>query len=201
MDFATIVQKRYATKQFDGKKIPEENVNQLLEMIRFAPSSFNIQPWKVVVISDQTVKEKLQPFSWNQPQITSCSHLLVFCADTDIENIIQRLEKQLVDEGAKKESIQRYLDMIRNFTKGLTPEQNVAWVQKQVYIALGNALNGAKALGFDSCPMEGFDQKGYTDTLHLPETLIPTVLCPIGYGSDQPTPKMRFAREDVFMRI
>src|SRR3989344_3066017 len=95
MDFATIVQKRYATKQFDGKKIPEENVNQLLEMIRFAPSSFNIQPWKVVVITDQTTKEILQPLSWNQPQIMSCSHLLIFCADTNIEKNIEKLGEKM----------------------------------------------------------------------------------------------------------
>jgi len=197
MDFATITQKRYATKKFDGKTIPEEKVKQLFEMIRFAPSSFNIQPWKVVVITDKATKEKLLPVSLNQPQITSCSHLLVFCANTDIEGNIEKLGTELIKGGAAAEGIRGYLEMMRNFAKGLNKEQKLAWTQRQLYIALGNALNGAKALGFDSCPMEGFDAKGYAEILKLPTHLVPTALCPIGYASDKPTPKMRFT--DVFM--
>jgi len=197
MDFATITQKRYATKKFDGKTIPEEKVKQLFEMIRFAPSSFNIQPWKVVVITDKATKEKLLPVSLNQPQITSCSHLLVFCANTDIEGNIEKLGTELIKGGAAAEGIRGYLEMMRNFAKGLNKEQKLAWTQRQLYIALGNALNGAKALGFDSCPMEGFDAKRYAEILKLPTHLVPTALCPIGYASDKPTPKMRFT--DVFM--
>jgi len=84
MDFEKIVMKRYASKKFDGKKVSEEKVKKLMEMIKHAPSSFNIQPWKIVIITDSNLKEKLLPVSWNQPQITSCSHLLVFCADKNI---------------------------------------------------------------------------------------------------------------------
>ncbi len=199
MDFATITQKRYATKKFDGKTIPEEKVKELFEMIRFAPSSFNIQPWKVVVITGKATKEKLLPVSLNQPQITSCSHLLVFCANTDIEGNIEKLGTELIKGGAAAEGIRGYLEMMRNFAKGLSKEQKLAWSQRQLYIALGNALNGAKALGFDSCPMEGFDGKAYAEILKLPGHLVPTALCPIGYGSDKPTPKMRF--NDLFMRV
>lgn len=199
MDFATIVQQRYATKKFDGKTIPEDKINQLFEMIRLAPSSFNIQPWKIAVITDKATKEKLLPVSLNQPQITSCSHLLVFCTNTDIEGNIEKLGTELIKGGAAAEGIGGYLDMMRNFAKGLSKEQKLAWSQRQLYIALGNALNGAKALGFDSCPMEGFDAKAYAEILKLPAHLVPTALCPIGYASDKPTPKMRF--NDVFMRM
>ena len=92
MDFSTIVKERYATKLFDGRKIPEAKVNKLLEIIRYAPSSFNIQPWVIKVIPDTAIKEKLAPASWNQPQIMSCSHLLVFCANKDIAGNIDELE-------------------------------------------------------------------------------------------------------------
>ena len=63
------------------------------------------------------------------------------------------------------------IGMMRGFAKGMTPDQIKVWAQKQVYLAVGNALNGAKALGFDSCPMEGFDPKGYAKALKLPESL------------------------------
>lgn len=198
MDFETIVNERYATKLFDGNKIPEEKVNQLLEIIRHAPSSFNIQPWKIIVVTDPELKEKLSPASWNQPQIKSCSHLLVFCADKDIAGNIDKLEKLMLKAGAKPEEIKHYIYVMREFDKNLSDEQKLSWAQRQLYLALGNALNGAKSLGFDSCPMEGFDTKAYAKILNLPSNLVPTALCPIGYASDKPKPKLRFPMEEIF---
>ena len=70
MEFAEIVMSRYATKKFDGRKIPEEKINDLIEMIRFAPSALNLQPWKIRVVTDQEIKEQLKPAAFNQEQIT-----------------------------------------------------------------------------------------------------------------------------------
>lgn len=199
MDFETIVKERYAVKQFDGRKLPEPKVSKLLEIIRYAPSSFNIQPWKVIVVTDTDVKGKLLPVSWNQPQVTSCSHLLVFCADKNIANNIDRLETLMIKNGAKPEDIKSYIGIMRNFEKNMSEEQKLSWAQRQTYLALGNALNGAKALGFDSCPMEGFDAKAYSEILELPENLVPTALCPIGYASDRQKQKLRFPEEEMFI--
>ncbi len=198
MKFDKIVMERYATKLFDKRTLPESKVDTLLEIIRYAPSSFNIQPWAVQVITDQATKEKLSGASWNQPQITSCSHLLVFCADTDILANIEELEKLMIGSGAKPSEIKQFIDMMKNFEKGLDSNQKLAWAQRQTYLALGNALNGAKSLGFDSCPMEGFDPKEYSNILNLPDNIVPTALCPIGYAKDKPNPKLRFPKEKVF---
>lgn len=193
MEFKEIVEKRYATKSFDGKKIPKEKVDELIELIRLSASSFNIQPWKIKVISDDETKKKLLPVSWNQPQITSCSHLLVFCADTDIKSKIDKLEK-LTGKGAEQ-----YIKMMRDFEKNMPEDKKLVWAQKQVYIALGNALNGSKALGFDSCPMEGFSPDEYSKILKLPKNLVPTLVCPIGYANDTPRPKLRFSKKDILI--
>lgn len=199
VDFEDIVKERYATKLFDLSKVPEEKLNRLLEIIRYAPSSFNIQPWNIIVIEDKALKEKLAPASWNQPQIISCSHLLVFCANKDIAGNIAKLEKLMIENGAEAENIKPYIDMMRNFEKNLNEEQKLSWAQRQTFLALGNAVNGAKALGFDSCPMEGFNPVEYAKILELPENLVPTALCTIGYANDIPKPKIRFLKEDVFM--
>jgi nitroreductase len=90
--------------------------------------------------------------------------------------------------------------MMHDFEKNLTEEQKLSWAQRQTYLALGNAVNGAKSLGFDSCPMEGFDPKAYAEMLDLPKHLVPAVLCPIGYASDTPKQKLRFPAEDVFLQ-
>lgn len=195
MDFEKIVMERYSTKHFDGRKIPESKVNKLLEMVRYAPSSFNIQPWKIIVVTEDKLKEKLTPASMNQKQIESCSHLLVFCANVNIAGNIDKLEKLMKKAGTST----AYIDIMRGFDKSLGEEQKLAWAQRQTYLALGNALNGAKSLGFDSCPMEGFNPAEYSKILNLPKNLVPTALCPIGYASDKPNPKLRFPKEEVFV--
>ena len=199
MDFETIVQKRYATKKFDGEKIPETQVKRLLEIIRHAASSFNIQPWLICVITDEKTKERLAPVSYNQLQITTCSHLLVFCANKDITGNIDKLEKLMIKNGAKAQDIKGYIDMMKGFEKSLTDEHKLTWAQRQTFLALGNAINGAKALGFDSCPMEGFNPKEYSNILKLPSHIVPTALCPVGYAADKPNTKLRFDANDVFI--
>ncbi|HLC50285.1 MAG TPA: NAD(P)H-dependent oxidoreductase [Candidatus Nanoarchaeia archaeon] len=199
MEFEKIVMGRYAVKKFDGKKVSEEKVSKLKELIRYSPSSYNIQPWKIKIITDQATKEKLAPVSWNQPQITTCSHLLVFCADKNVADNIDRLEKLMIKSGADAEGIKGYVGMMRSFEKGMDDQKRLAWSQRQTYLALGNALNGSKSLGFDSCPMEGFDSEAYSKMLNLPSNLVPTALCTIGYAADTSKSKVRFDENDVFI--
>src|SRR4030042_3976339 len=95
MEFKEIVMQRYATKKCEGKKIPEGKINELIELIRFAPSAINLQPWKIKVITDPKIKEQLFPATFSQEQISSCSHLLVFCANTDVDGQIRKTEQAL----------------------------------------------------------------------------------------------------------
>ncbi len=198
MNFKKIVTERYAAKKFDGKLINSKKVDELFELIRLAPSSYNLQPWKIKVITDQKIKEQLKPASWNQEQITTCSHLLVFCANTDVMGNIDRMDHLVRAKGMPEEGRKSYIQMMRDAFKDSDQKENLSWAQRQVYLALENALLGAKALGFDSCPMEGFDAAQYAEILKLPQNLVPTVLCPIGYAADQPRPKTRFPKEDIF---
>lgn len=197
MDFSDIVMQRYATKKFDGKKVPEETINKLIDLVRYAPSALNLQPWKIKVITDQKIKEQLRPVSFDQPQISTCSHLLVFCADTGFDDLILRLEALMKKNGIPADMIAQVIGMAKGFVSMMTPEQQAAWAQAQTYLALGNALNGAKALGFDSCPMGGFDAKEYSRILKIPAHLVPVMLCPVGYAADKPSPKIRFPREEI----
>lgn len=87
--------------------------------------------------------------------------------------------------------------MMRDFEKGMSAEQRKSWAQRQLYLALGNALNGATSLGFDSCPMEGFIPAEYSKILNLPENIVPTALCAIGYATHPPRDKIRFSKEEI----
>ncbi len=197
MDFKEIVMSRYATRKFDGKKIPEKKVAELLELVRFAPSALNLQPWKIKIVTDQAIKEQLKPAAFGQEQITTCSHLLVFCADPDYDSLIPRLGALLRKNAVPEETRKMITGMAENFSKPMSPDQRLAWSQAQTYLALGNAVNGAKALGFDSCPMGGFNPREFSRILKIPAPLVPTMLCPVGYAADKPMPKVRFAHEDI----
>jgi nitroreductase len=197
MDFKQIVSSRYATKEFDGKKVPQEKIDELLDLIRLSASSYGLQPWKIKVITDAKVKESLAPAAYNQKQITTCSHLLVFCTRTDNEQIVKDWAKMLADNGVPAETVSVMVGHAQGSYSRLNAEQALAWNQKQVYLALGNALNGAKSLGLDSCPMEGFDPAGFAKILKLPANLVPTVLVPVGYPADKPHPKMRYSLKQI----
>jgi nitroreductase len=198
MDYAEVVMQRYATKKFDGRMIDDAKVIQLLDIIRYSPSAFNLQPWRIKVVTAARIKEKLLPATNNQPQVVTCSHLLVFCANPELEPLIGKVEDTLNQTDMPKDVIGQYIRLITGYVTTMTPDRKLAFAREQVHIALCNAVNGAKALGFDSCPMGGFDPNAYADMLFLPEPLVPTVLCAIGYAADAPQQKIRFPREEIF---
>lgn len=198
MDFKDIVMQRYATKQFDGRMIDEPTLFSLLNVIRYSPSAFNLQPWKIKIVTAGRIKKNLLVHTNNQPQVTTCSHLLVFCANTELEKLADKAVEGLARSGMPKEIVSRYEAMMRQYIGSMSPGQRMAFAREQIHIALGNAVNGAKSLGLDSCPMGGFDPAGYAETLFLPEEYIPVVLCAVGFAADKPSVKWRLPREEVF---
>lgn len=198
MEFSEIVSRRYATKLFDGRMINEPTLFALLDLIRYSPSAFNLQPWKIKVVSAAKIKKNLIPHTNNQQQVTTCSHLLVFCANTELEPLVDKAVEGLAHTGLAPEAVSQYAAMIKAYIKSMTPQQRLAFAREQVHIALGNAVNGATSLGLDSCPMAGFDPAAYSEVLFIPEEFVPVVLCAVGYAADKPFPKFRLPREDIF---
>jgi nitroreductase len=198
MEFKDIVMQRYATKQFDGRMIDEPTLFILLDIIRNSPSAFNLQPWKIKIVTASKIKKNLLAHTNNQPQVTTCSHLFVFCANTELEPLVDKAVEGLSRSGLPAESVSQYGAMIKGYIGSMTPEQRMAFAREQIHIALGNAINGAKSLGLDSRPMGGFDPVAYAEVLFLPEEYIPVVLCAVGYAADKPQPKWRLPREEVY---
>ncbi len=198
MEFKDIVRYRYATKNFDGKAIPEPKLQELFEMIRLTPSAVNIQPWKIKVINDQKRKKALFPATFNQEQITSCSHLLVFCANTDTDGLIDKVSGLMKAAGVPDEIRNTAVNIAKGMTGTMSPEIKLGWAKCQVYLALETALYGAASLELASCPMTGFNPDEYARILKLPQNLVPTILCALGYPADAPGPKIRLAKEDIF---
>ena len=198
MEFKDIVMQRYAAKQFDGRTIDEPTLFALLDIIRYSPSAMNLQPWKIKIVTAGKIKKNLLVHTNNQPQVTTCSHLFVFCANTDIEKLVDKVVDGFARTGLSPDAVSQYAVMVRAYVGSMSPVQRMAFAREQIHIALCNAVNGAKSLGLDSCPMGGFDPAAYAEVLFLPEEYVPVVLCAVGYAVDKPNPKWRLPREEVF---
>ncbi len=198
MEFRDIVARRYATKLFEPRPVPEETIQELLELVRWAPSGLNIQPWRIKVVSEAQTKALLEPATPDEPQVMSCSHLLVFCVDTDFAALSERLGQAM-----KEHSIpDRVWDIVMGIAAemGTLPEsEKSAWLQCQVYIAATYALLGATSLGLDSCPMTHFIPAEYSRILGLPAHIQPVLLVALGYGADEPHGKWRYPLEDILL--
>jgi nitroreductase/dihydropteridine reductase len=198
MEFKELLMSRYATKKFDGNVIDDGKIDQLFEMIRYAPSALNLQPWKVKVVTDVETKKKLSAASTEQAQINSCSHLLVFCADTDLSDKAQKITQLMKKVGVPEENLKQFQDVMNIFLSNYDNKIGITEAQYNVFIAAITAIYAAKSLGIDSCPMQGFNAEAYSEILDIPQSIVPTILVPIGYPADNQMPKLRFEKEEIF---
>jgi len=178
---------RYAAKAMNGKVVPEEKIQRILEAARLAPTSSGLQPFEIMVITNQEVKEKIKPVAWNQSVITDCSHLLVFAAwDTYTEDRINYMF-DLTNEirGFKNEGWENYRQMLLSSYPQKDAEENFNHAARQAYIAFAEAITAAAFEGVDSTPLEGFDPAAVDEILGLREKgLRSAVLLPIGYRKE-----------------
>lgn len=198
MEFKELVQKRYAARVYEDRKIDDEKIDQILEMIRLSPSALNLQPWKVKVVADDELKEKLYQNSMDQKHITACSHVLVFCANSDLPGQAEKIINGMKSAGLPEENIKYYEMAANNLVGRIPPEARLCEAQKNVFIAATHGIYAAKSMGIDSCVVQGFDPAAYSEILELPSNIVPTVLVLLGYAADDPAPKARFPKEEIF---
>jgi nitroreductase len=200
---------RYATKKFDpAGRIAPGIWSALEQSLVLSPSSFGLEPWKFIVVTDPALKSKLRGVSWNQSQIEDCSHLVVFLARTGLaEADLDRSVARIAEVRQQPlEALEAYKGMMMGYlVNGPAAATVDLWAVRQVYIALGNFMTSAALLGVDTCPMEGLDPAQYDQLLGLEGTGYHTVCaCPAGYRASDDAyatkPKVRFPLEQVIER-
>lgn len=200
---------RYATKQFDAsRKIPAAAWDAIEESLVLAPSSFGLQPWKFIVVENPELRAKLQAEAWNQTQVTEASHFVVLTARTDVTDgdIETWIARMCEAQGTTSDAVAPLKGMISGFAARMSVEERQAWNIRQVYIALGQLMTTAAALGIDTCPMEGINAAGFDTILGLENSGHATaVACALGYRSADDKyaarPKARFERAKVVQRV
>lgn len=193
---------RYATKKFDPtRKVSASDLEKIKKAVQLSASSYGLQLYKVLIIEDIGIREKLKPASWNQDQITDASHLFVFCNYTSVSDshIQDYMELHALQREVSLDSIQGYGDFIKEklAEKSLTEQQE--WMARQAYLALSNLLSACAELKIDTCPMEGFEPEKYNEILGLSgQGLNATVIAPIGYRAiDDKTQSLRKIRKPL----
>ncbi|HUF05258.1 MAG TPA: NAD(P)H-dependent oxidoreductase [Aridibacter sp.] len=195
---------RYATKGFDPElKVSEEDWETLMNAAILAPSSWGLQPFKMVVVTDTEMKKRLRPACNNQPQITDCSHLVIFAASKELteEHIDGFIDLTAKTREMELEELEDFRKLLHDFRKKLeTNGTALTWSQRQSYISLGFLLSTSALMGIDACPMEGFQPEKVDEILGL-EGYRSTALCALGYrtGNDWLVglKKVRFPPEEM----
>lgn len=197
---------RYATKKFDSTKtIAEETWAALEDSLVLTPSSYGLQPWKFWVITNAELREQLKPLSWNQAQVTDCSHYVVFAIkkNLSLEHLDHFVARTAEVRGSTIEAIAGYRNIMASDViygpRSLTVNE---WATRQVYIALGNFMTSAAMLGVDTCPMEGIEAPKYDKLLGLSAKGYATVVaCAAGYRAEDDKyanlAKVRFLKDEV----
>ena len=179
---------RYAAKAMNGKKVSQDKIDNIIEAARLAPTSSGLQPFEIIVVTNQEVKEKIRPIAWNQSVITDCSHLLVFAAwDTYTEDRINYMF-DLTNEirGFKNEGWENYRQMLLKMYPQQDAEVNFNHAAKQAYIAFSQAIIAAAYEGVDATPLEGFEADKLDEILDLrAKGLRSAVMLPIGYRDEE----------------
>ncbi|MCE5332380.1 MAG: nitroreductase family protein [Bacteroidales bacterium] len=199
---------RYATKRMNGTKIPQEKIDRILEAIRLAPTSFGLQAFKVIDITDSALREKIFNEACQQPQIKESSNILVFAAN-------KKVTAEMVDNYMNLIAVTREIpvDALSEFSAAFdsivagSEEQNLAWTARQAYIAFGVGLVAAAEEEVDATPMEGFDPAALDKILGLGEQNLASVtILALGYRDEladylASARKVRKSARDLFVKL
>ncbi|MDF7821077.1 nitroreductase family protein [Runella sp. MFBS21] len=209
MNTHEILQWRYATKRYNGQLIPKEKLDYILEAARLAPSSSGLQAYKIFVISEKTLLDKIKVIAMNQPQINECSHLLVFASwdKYSEERLSETFRKVEIGRGMTTNQLEDYKKLLLDLYTPLGETWQANHLARQTYISASMAMVAAAEVGIDSTPMEGFNNAELDQLLELNTYgLKSQILLPLGYRDtvtdwNLPMPKYRRPLEELVVEI
>ena len=183
-----VIRDRRATPSFDGTPVPASDLRQILDAGLHAPSGYNMQPWRFVVVQSPEQKRKLRAASYNQPKVEEASVVIVACGDMDgwRKDLDMMLEMGLVN-GMPESYAAQARSSVPNYMSSFTTDQMKLWLNKQVMLAFTTMMLMAESLGYDTAPMEGFEQDKVHEVLRLPLSYWVVAILGVGHlkGTDK----------------
>lgn len=187
MNYLEALNWRYSVKRFNGKKIPSEKLNNILEAGRLSVSSQGLQPYHLLVVENDETIQKLIPAFYNPSQISTCSHLIALVSKTNInKEYVDNYFSHIINErGVTLEQLVAFRNNINTQLENQTSQEMESWSEKQSYIVLGSLIMASAQENIDSCPMEGFRQDILEDILKIDkESEKIAVVLTLGYRAE-----------------
>jgi nitroreductase len=176
------IRERRATPSFDGTPIPPEDLQRILEAGLSAPSGYNIQPWRFIVVQSDEQKKRLRAASFNQGKVEEASAVIVACGDADgWRKDLEPVLSQGLEGGMPEGYAAQARNSVPNFLSLFSTEEMHAWLNKNVMIALTHMMLMAEVMGYDTAPMEGFEQQKVHEVLLLPLSYWVVALLAVGH--------------------
>jgi dihydropteridine reductase (EC 1.5.1.34) len=219
MNLTKVLNNRYSTKAFDpNKKISDEDFEQLKSLLRMSPSSTNLQPWHFIIAATDAGKARMAKgvqgsLKFNEPKIVNASHVVLFCSKTTADEAYKKHIADTEDKDGRfpNEEIKQMMENGRNLFVNIHKNELSDlqhWLEKQVYLNIGQFLLGAATLGIDACPMEGIDVKAMNEEFGLEEQQLTAIVAvTLGYRLETDfnipakTPKSRLPFEEILTII
>jgi nitroreductase len=175
------IQGRRATQSFDGVAIPKEDLRQILDAGLHAPSGYNMQPWRFIVVQSPEQKKRLRAASYNQGKVEEASAVIVACGDADGWRKDLDLMLELGRKGGMPESYAAQAQTsVPAYLSSFSTTQMQGWLNKMVMIAFTHMMLMAEVMGYDTAPMEGFEQDKVHEALRLPLSYWVVALLAVG---------------------
>ncbi|GIP09524.1 MAG: nitroreductase family protein [Paenibacillus macerans] len=197
--FFNVIQDRRSVRSYDPEvKIPREEMNEILQQATLAPSGANLQPWRFLVIDSQELKQKLLPIAFNQQQVIEASAVIAVLGDLECYKLAEKIYGMAVDAGympaeTAKSFVERYQGMFASMPKE-TIRRSVSIDGGLVSMQL---MLVARAKGYDTVPMGGYDQAKFVEAFDIPERYAPVMLIAIGKAAKPGHPTVRLPIQDV----
>ncbi|KQT24217.1 NAD(P)H-dependent oxidoreductase [Chryseobacterium sp. Leaf405] len=208
MNYLEALSRRYSVKKFNNEIIPQETLHNILESGKLAASSLGLQPYKIIVVESEKMKQKLIPAFYNPSQISTCSHLIVIVSKKIVdESYINGYFRHISEvRDTQIETLEPFRNSINQHITQKTQDEIFNWAEKQSYIVLANLMYASAIENIDTCPMEGFRQELIEEILEInPDTEKVTVTLALGYRSEedhfQHMKKVRKPNEKLFKFI
>ncbi|MFM9277439.1 nitroreductase family protein [Paenibacillus jiagnxiensis] len=197
--FFNVIQDRRSVRSYDSEvKISREEMNEILQQAVLAPSGANLQPWRFLVIDSQELKQKLLPIAFNQQQVIEASAVIAVLGDLESYKLAEKIYGMAVDAGyMPAETAKSFVERYQGMFASMPPETVLQKVSIDVSLVSMQLMLVARAKGYDTVPMGGYDQAKFVEAFDIPERYAPVMLIAIGKAAKPGHPTVRLPIEDV----
>jgi len=205
MNYKEIVDKRRAVNFFDtDRQVPEELLRQMIDLAAKAPSSFNLQPWNLMVLQDAEAKARLRKLAWDQPKVTEAPVTLIVLADTsgwrEGHGIVEKNWSEMLAAGMMKPEQRDWFLGAAASLYGWSTDASIAFAVKNTGFFAMALMYAATSLGLETHPMDGFDHEAVRKAFNIPDSYWVPLLLAVGYlrpGIEVMPPKWRKGCDEI----